>query len=120
MHKVVASANDVDITKEDLSWMAGVLNVHENPITGFWLLYAVVVIMCVIVYNLGFARKLPILKNVIVYAAMLLGAILLTIFAIGMVVVESLIAAAIVLGIYKIRLRRHKKQQKKQENASQL
>ncbi|RSL30457.1 hypothetical protein D7Z54_25945 [Salibacterium salarium] len=109
----------MDVTKDQLSWMAGVLNVHENPITGFWLLYAVVVVMCIIVYNLGFARKLPLLKNVVVYAAMFIGAILLTIFAIGMVVVESLIAAAIVLGIYKIRLRRHKKEQQYQNNVSQ-
>ncbi|MFZ4450292.1 YlaH-like family protein [Salibacterium aidingense] len=116
MYPIAASINDVDVTKDQLSWMAGVLHVHENPITGFWLLYAVVVVMCIIVYNLGFARKLPLLKNVIVYTVMLIGAIPLTIFAIGMVVVESLMAAAVVLGIYKIRLRQHKKEKQNEEH----
>ncbi|WP_240375054.1 YlaH-like family protein [Bacillus piscicola] len=114
----VAAVNpgDVEITKEQLSWIAGALQVHENPITGFWLLYVAIVIMSIIVFNLGFARKLPILKNVIVYSGLLIGALILTIFAIGMPVVESLIAAALVLGIYRIRLHRHKKEQHNQES----
>ncbi|MGY4689677.1 YlaH-like family protein [Salibacterium sp. K-3] len=118
MYAAAASINDIDVTRDQLSWFAGVLHVHEEPITGFWLLYAAVVIMCIIVYNLGFARKLPILKNAVVYTVMLIGALPLTIFAFGMPVVESLMAAAVVLGIYKIRLRRHKKEKKEEEKAT--
>ncbi|MFC5712329.1 YlaH-like family protein [Thalassorhabdus alkalitolerans] len=102
---------EVNVTRDDLSWFAGLLQVHENPVFGFWALYAAVVITCILVFNLGFARKLPILKNVIVYAALLAGALPLTIFAIGMPIVESLLIAAAVLGTYKIRLRAHKKEQ---------
>ncbi|MFB4164715.1 YlaH-like family protein [Alteribacillus sp. JSM 102045] len=118
MYTAAANMNDIEVTKEQLSWTAGLLNVHEQPVLGFWLLYAAVVMMCIVVFNLGFARKLPVLKNVIVYAALFVGALPLTIFAIGMAVVESLIAAAIVLGIYKIRLNRHKKEQESQESAT--
>ncbi|SDH88890.1 YlaH-like family protein [Alteribacillus bidgolensis] len=114
MITAAATVNDVNVTKDQLSWTAGLLNVHEHPVVGFWLLYAAVVLMCIVVFNLGFARKLPLLKNVIVYAALFIGALPLTIFAIGMAVVESLIAAAIVLGIYKIRLKRHKQEQESQ------
>ncbi|WP_091270182.1 YlaH-like family protein [Alteribacillus persepolensis] len=106
--------NNVEVTKEQLSFTAGLLNVHEYPVAGFWLLYAAVVVMSIIVFNLGFARKLPLLKNVIVYAALFIGALPLTIFAIGMAVVESLVAAAIVLGIYRLRLRNHKKEQEQE------
>ncbi|SFP02778.1 YlaH-like family protein [Salibacterium halotolerans] len=116
MYAAAASLNEINVTKEQLSWFAGVLNVHEAPITGFWLMYAAVVVMCIIVYNLGFARRLPLLKNAVVYTVMLIGTFPLTIFAFGMPVVESLLAAAAVLGIYKIRLRRYKKE--KQENAT--
>ncbi|MFB5660725.1 YlaH-like family protein [Alteribacillus sp. HJP-4] len=107
-----ANVNDLDISRDQLSWAAGLLQVHNYPTTGMFLLYAAVVIMCVVVFNLGFARKLPLLKNVIVYTALLIGAIPLTIFAVGMAVVESLIAAGIVLLIYKVRLRKHKREQR--------
>ncbi|WP_090397482.1 YlaH-like family protein [Natribacillus halophilus] len=78
---------------------------------GFWLLYIAVVVLSVIVFNLGFARKLPLLKNVVVYTGLVIGCFVLTFFAIFMPVVEALIAIAAVLGIYRIRLRIHKRKQ---------
>ncbi|RKD75500.1 MULTISPECIES: YlaH-like family protein [Sinobaca] len=111
------NSGDIAVTQDQLSWTAGMLGIHEYPITGFWLLYAAVVIMCILVFNMGFARKLPLLKNVIVYSALLIGALPLTIFAIGMAVVESLFAAAVVLAIYRLRLKRHKQEQNQQPSA---
>ncbi|WP_018921410.1 YlaH-like family protein [Salsuginibacillus kocurii] len=107
-----------DIGQSDVSWFAGLLNVHEQPVLGFILLYAAVIIMSIVVFNLGFARKLPLLKNVIVYAALIIGAFPITIFAVGMPIVESLIISALVLGIYKIRLRSHKKDQQSEHKTS--
>ncbi|WP_184403598.1 YlaH-like family protein [Geomicrobium halophilum] len=80
---------------------------------GFWLLYAAVVVLSIMVFNLGFARKLPLLKNVVVYAALLLGCFVLTFFAIFMPVVESLLAVAVVLSIYRVRLKLHKRNEAK-------
>ncbi|UOE92985.1 MULTISPECIES: YlaH-like family protein [Bacillaceae] len=101
----------IEVNPDDLSMFAVLVQIDQNHIMGFWLLYALVVITSIVVYNLGFARKLPILKSAVVYIALLVGCIPLTIFAIGMPVVESLLVAAAVLGIYRFRLSRHKKEQ---------
>ena len=100
----------VEINPSDLSTFAALVNIDQNPVIGFWLLFGIVVILSIIVYNLGFARKLPILKSAIVYILLLVGSIPITIFAIGMPVVESLLLAAAVLGIYKYRLAKSKKE----------
>lgn len=89
-----------------LSSFASLYNVHERPITGMWLLYATIVVLAIIVYRLGFARKLPLLKNVVIYTLLVLGCTILTFFAVFLPVAEGLLVAAVVLIIYKWRLRR--------------
>ncbi|RWU15830.1 YlaH-like family protein [Anoxybacillus flavithermus] len=89
-----------------LSFFASLYNVHEQPITGMWLLYATIVVLAIIVYRLGFARKLPLLKNVVIYTLLVLGCTILTFFAVFLPVAEGLLVAAVVLIIYKWRLRR--------------
>lgn len=89
-----------------LSFFASLYNVHEQPITGMWLLYATTVVLAIIVYRLGFARKLPMLKNVVIYTLLVLGCTILTFFAVFLPVAEGLLVAAVVLIIYKWRLRR--------------
>ncbi|KIP22400.1 MULTISPECIES: YlaH-like family protein [Anoxybacillus] len=89
-----------------LSFFASLYNVHEQPTKGMWLLYATIVVLSIIVYRLGFARKLPMLKNVIIYSLLVLGCTILTFFAVFLPVAEGLLVAAIVLIIYKWRLRR--------------
>lgn len=110
MYVAAVHVNDMEVTREHLSWIAGLLQVHENPVLGFWLLYAAVVIMSALVYHLGFAKKLKVWQQIVIYVLLLIGAFPLTIFAIGMAVVESLIAAALVLTIYRIRHRQRRKQ----------
>ncbi|MBA2877828.1 YlaH-like family protein [Anoxybacillus ayderensis] len=89
-----------------LSFFASLYNVHEQPTKGMWLLYATIVVLSIIVYRLGFARELPLLKNVIIYSLLVLGCTILTFFAVFLPVAEGLLVAAIVLIIYKWRLRR--------------
>ncbi|RXI98726.1 hypothetical protein DS745_17570 [Anaerobacillus alkaliphilus] len=86
----------------------------EQFLFAFSILYLVVVALTVVVYNLGFARKLPILKTAIVYIALLFGSIFTTLLALRLPVVESLLIATFVLGAYKYRMYKEKK-----ENAAQ-
>jgi hypothetical protein len=81
----------------------------EQFVFTFSVLYLIVVVLSVIVYNLGFARKLPILKTVVVYFVLLFGSIFITFLALTLPIVESLLIAIVVLGAYKYRLNKEKK-----------
>lgn len=94
----------MDITNW-LSFFARLYQVDENPKLGMWLLYITIVILAMIVYKLGFARKLPLLKSMIVYLFLILGCTILCSLAIFLPIAEGLLVAAIVLIIYKIRRR---------------
>lgn len=83
----------------------------ENFFSNFPILYLIVCILTILVYNLGFARKLPILKLVIVYIALFLGNFLITFLALTLPIVEALIVAVVVLGIYKVRLKMNKREE---------
>lgn len=82
----------------------------EQFLFAFSMLYVIVTALTIVVYNLGFARKLPILKAVIVYIALLFGSIFITLLALRLPVVESLAIAIAVLGAYKYRMWKEKKQ----------
>nr|WP_239549192.1 YlaH-like family protein [Scopulibacillus daqui] len=73
------------------------------------ILYFTIVVLSIIVYKLGFAKKLPILKSAVVYCLLLIGCLILTILALQLPIVGSLFFAAIVLIIYKLRLKASKK-----------
>ncbi|WP_203362450.1 YlaH-like family protein [Bacillus sp. REN10] len=75
-----------------------------------WIYWLTIVLLSILVYNLGFAKKLSLGKNLIVYLSLVVGSLLLLILSYQLPVVESLLVAALVLGIYKIRLRMHKKE----------
>lgn len=81
----------------------------RNPEMTFWFLYAVVVLFSATTYRLGFAKKLPLLKNVVIYILLFVGCFPLAVFAIRFPVAESLMVMTLVLAIYKIRLQRSKK-----------
>ncbi|MGD6818400.1 YlaH-like family protein [Metabacillus sp. 84] len=80
-----------------------------NPAAGGWTMLTVVLILSIIVFKLGFAKKLPPLKAALIYLFLFLGCIILTFLAIFLPIAEGLIIASLILIIYKIRLRRHKK-----------
>ncbi len=100
---------------EGLSSFAMLVGVDQDPVRGFYLLFLIITMLNAIVFNLGFARKLPLLKNIIVYIALIIGSFILTFFALGMPIAEGLAIAAIVLIIYKIRLRQTQKKEQSSE-----
>ncbi|MFJ7730089.1 YlaH-like family protein [Neobacillus sp. NPDC097160] len=79
--------------------------------TAVWLQYLYIVILSTIVYKLGFAKKLPMLKNIVIYLCLLIGCFVMLIFSYALPIAEGLAGAAILLIIYKIRLHQSKKQQ---------
>lgn len=72
--------------------------------------YILNLIFGIVAYKLGFAKKLPILKSVVVYILLLVGVFVLSIFSMfGMPITESLIVISLVLAIYRFRLYRERK-----------
>lgn len=96
---------------ESMTLFARMYNVQDHPVSGMWLLYGTISLLCIIVYRLGFARKLNVLQNIIIYFILVLGCSILTFFAVFLPVGEGLVLAIVVLSVYKIRLHRFKKQE---------
>jgi hypothetical protein len=94
---------------ERLSFFASLYQVNTHTERGMWFLYFTVLVLSIIVYRLGFAKKLPLLKNVIIYILLALGCTILTFFAVFLPVAEGLVIAALVLIVYKVRLHQAKK-----------
>lgn len=77
-----------------------------------YILLAVIFALSAIVYHLGFARAgLKPWQTAVIYVFLFLGCIILTFLAFFLPMVEGLIVAALVLIIYKVRLRRDKKKE---------
>lgn len=96
---------------ERLTFFAALYKVHENPDAGMWMLYLTIIMLCVLVYKLGFAKKLPLGKSILIYLFLILGCTILTFLGVFLPIAEGLVVAALILIIYKIRLRQHKKQE---------
>jgi hypothetical protein len=94
---------------DKLSFFAALYKVSEQPKLGMWLLYITIVMLSIIVYKLGFARKLPLGKSIIVYILLIFGCSIMTFFGAFLPVAEALLIAALILVIYKIRIRQSKK-----------
>ena len=97
---------------EKLTFFAALFQVDENAEAGMRLLYLTVFILSIIVYKLGFAKKLSLLKNVVIYFCMALGCTIFTFFAVFLPITEALFITAIFLGIYRFRLHLHRKSEK--------
>ncbi|WP_054712835.1 YlaH-like family protein [Bacillus sp. JCM 19041] len=95
---------------ESMPWLMQATN--EQPWVGF-AAFVVTTLLCVLVFNLGFARKLPILKTVVVYVMLLVGSFGLWFleFVFGAPIMAVLAISALVLGIYRFRLHLHRKEQ---------
>lgn len=85
----------------------------NNPSTGANLLYIVILLLSILVFKLGFAKKLPILKTIVIYIFLALGCTILTFLGAFLPVAEGLTIAALILIIYKIRLHNSKKNEAK-------
>lgn len=84
----------------------------ENPWYGF-ISYIVLIILAVIVFKLGFARQLPLLKSIIVYILLVIGSFVLWLmeFAFGAPMIAVLAISAVFLGAYRYRLHLHRKKE---------
>ncbi|PZX08093.1 YlaH-like protein [Psychrobacillus insolitus] len=74
-----------------------------------YVLFLTIFLLSVLVYKLGFAKKLRVGQNLVIYIFLLLGCLMLTFLAFFLPVVEALLVAALILIIYKIRLRIEKR-----------
>jgi len=75
---------------------------EDHLFTSFYILN---IFFGIISYKLGFARKLPVLKSIIVYVMLIVGMFVITIFSmLGLPITESFIIISIVLAIYRLRL----------------
>jgi CHASE2 domain-containing sensor protein len=100
--------NRMDVNSK-LSFFAKLYHVDTNPNQGMWLLYITIIILSIIVYKLGFAKKLPVMKSAVVYILLALGCSIFTFLGVFLPVAEVLLISVVVLGIYKIRLYQSKK-----------
>ncbi|PGT78126.1 hypothetical protein COD11_23855 [Bacillus sp. AFS040349] len=96
---------------ERLSFFPSLYQVVDNPKLGMWMLYLTILFLSILVYKLGFAKKLPILKSAVIYTFLAFGSTVLTFLGIFLPVAEGLVVAALILIIYKIRLYQSKKQE---------
>lgn len=86
---------------------------HSDHI--YWIFYVLNFIFGVTAYKLGFAKKLPVMKSIFVYILLAIGTYVLTIFSVlNLPMTESLIIVSIVMGLYRFRLHRERKE--KQES----
>ncbi|TGB05054.1 YlaH-like family protein [Halobacillus salinus] len=83
----------------------------------FLLLYLTTVILTIVTFKLGFARKLPLMKTVVVYAVLVIGTFLLTlILGLNLPLPESIAVAALILGIYRLRLHKERSGRESQQS----
>lgn len=81
----------------------------------FLVMYLINLVLSAIAYELGFAKKLPLLKSVFVYLMLAAGTYITTIFSIMLMpMTESLFIVIVILAIYRMRLY----MQRKEKNAS--
>lgn len=99
--------------EDQLSFFASLFQVAENPKLGMWLLYFTILALSVLVYKLGFAKKLPPLKAGIVYLFLALGCTVLTLLGAFLPIAEGLVVAALVLILYKVRLYKTKQEEQR-------
>lgn len=102
----------MDIT-DRLTFFSSLYRIDQNPELGMWLLYGTIVVLAIVVYKLGFAKKLSLGKSLIVYLFLALGSTILTFLGAFLPIAEGLVAAAMLLIVYKVRLRQQQSQQKR-------
>ncbi|TSB45293.1 YlaH-like family protein [Alkalicoccobacillus porphyridii] len=109
-----------DVSQADLgqySWL--MQQTAEYPWLGFWTCI-ITVILGVIVFKLGFAQKLPLLKSIIIYTMLVIGCFFLWTmeFAFGAPIMAVLAISALFLGGYRYRLHLHRKQESQEQTNS--
>ena len=117
--QVAASTNAEESTKV-YERMAGITRfLYENlpsyEMAGY-VVFLLVFVLSAIVYKLGFAKKLKLSQNIVIYVFLFLGCIMLTFFALFLPMIEGLIVAALILIVYKTRMWREKREEQQAAN----
>ncbi|MEH7388482.1 YlaH-like family protein [Bacillus sp. JJ1521] len=89
--------------------IARTIYTSTSPNVGANILFIVILLLTIIVFRLGFAKKLPLLKNIVIYLCLALGCTILTFLGAFLPIAEGLAITAFILFIYKIRLHQTKK-----------
>lgn len=113
----IQASVSTDETTRVYDRMSGITRyIYENmpsyEVAGY-VVFILVFILSAIVFKLGFARELPLMKNIIIYTFLFLGCIMLTFFAFFLPMIEGLIVAALILIVYKSRMWREKREENK-------
>ncbi|WP_083998236.1 YlaH-like family protein [Caryophanon tenue] len=85
-------------------------NLPTYDIAGY-VVFVLVFLLSALVYKLGFAKQLRLGQNMIIYSFLFVGCIILTFLALFLPMVEGLLVAALILIVYKMRLKREKNEQ---------
>ncbi|UOQ85450.1 YlaH-like family protein [Gracilibacillus salinarum] len=110
-----------DFFMKDLGGQVNIANETEmaSIIRGFFFLYLTVVVLAILAYKFGFAKKLSPLQSFIIYILLFVGMFFLTlIFGLNLPLAESLFIIAVVMGVYRLRLfqeRKHNNQKKAEQ-----
>mgnify|MGYP003520471996 CR=1 FL=1 len=109
------STNETDYVMNRMSGITRYLyeNLPNYDVAGY-ATFVLVFLLSALVYKLGFAHKLPLGKNILIYTFLFLGCIVLTFLALFLPMIEGLIVAALILIVYKSRMWREKREQAKQ------
>ena len=118
-----ATVIDDDFVKNRMSGIARYLydalgTINESTgeadydVAGFALLLLIYALSAV-VFKLGFAKALPLWQNIIIYIMLFLGCIMLTFFAFFLPIVEGLLVASLILIVYKSRMWREKREERR-------
>ncbi|MEK5039696.1 YlaH-like family protein [Sporosarcina sp. FSL K6-3457] len=98
------SVGETELVMGRMSGIARIIyEVMPSYTAAGYVLLALVFLMSAIVYKLGFAKKLPILQNILIYIFLFIGCLVLTFLAFFLPIVEGLIVAALILIIYRVR-----------------
>jgi len=83
----------------------------------FWGAYGVILVLTAIVYKVVFARPLPLLKQLIVYLALVAGCFLLLVFhLLGFPIIPILIGTVVLMIVARIRMAMTAKQNTERYN----
>lgn len=75
-----------------------------------WVRYAIISLLTLILYKLGFERPLPLLKKLVVYIILVIGCYpLVILLAFGLPIIPALIAAIVLMVAVRFREKRYKK-----------
>lgn len=88
-------------------------NLPSYAVAGY-ITFLLIFILSAIVYKLGFAKNdLKLIQNIIIYVFLFIGCMVLTFLALFLPMIEGLIVAALILILYKTRLWREKREEKR-------